>query len=39
MVAGRMRIVVGRSVVVGSVVGTSWLLDEEAMSQRVTLAC
>ena len=40
VVAGRMCIIVGRCVVVvGSVVGTWWLLDEETMPQRVTLAC
>ena len=40
MVAGQMCIVVVRCVVVvGSVVGTWWLLNEEAMSQLVTLAC
>ena len=40
VVAGRMCIVIVRCVVVeGSVVGTWWLLNEEAMSQLVTLAC
>ena len=39
MVAGRMCIVIVRCVVVvGSIVGTWWLLNEEAMSQLVTLA-
>ena len=40
VVAGWMCIVVVQCVVVvGSVVGTWWLLNEEAMSQPVTLAC
>ena len=40
VVGGRMCIVVARCVVVvASVVGAWWLLVEEAMSQRVTLAC
>ena len=40
LVGGRMCIVVGRCVVVeASVVSGWWLLVEEAMSQRVTMAC